>query len=53
MSFNGFSPETIKFLTELAINNNKTWFEAHRKDYDGFLMQPARAVGIQNSVKRT
>ncbi|MBK7433120.1 MAG: DUF2461 domain-containing protein [Chitinophagaceae bacterium] len=26
--------ETLKFLKELKKNNNKAWFELHRKDYD-------------------
>lgn len=27
-------PETLQFLENLAINNNKTWFDANRKTYD-------------------
>jgi uncharacterized protein (TIGR02453 family) len=43
MTFNGFSPQTIKFFADLAVNNNKPWFEAHRADYDNFVLGPARA----------
>lgn len=32
--FQGFSPETLKFLRALKANNNKAWFERHRKDYE-------------------
>jgi uncharacterized protein (TIGR02453 family) len=42
MRFKGFPPETIQFFAELAANNNKHWFEAHRSDYDDFVMEPSR-----------
>jgi len=28
--FNGFSPESLGYFEQLAANNNKVWFEAHR-----------------------
>lgn len=28
------TPSTIKFLKDLKKNNNKPWFDAHRKDYE-------------------
>jgi uncharacterized protein (TIGR02453 family) len=40
--FNGFYKETIKFYKELESNNSKEWFNAHRADYDNFVMNPAR-----------
>jgi uncharacterized protein (TIGR02453 family) len=40
--FKGFSPKTLKFLRGLKANNNKTWFEAHRADYNEFVLQPLR-----------
>src|SRR6266567_3625593 len=27
-------PSTLKFLKELKKNNNKSWFDAHRKEYE-------------------
>ena len=27
-------PSTLKFLKELNNNNNKAWFEEHRKNYE-------------------
>jgi len=27
-------PSTLKFLKDLKKNNNKTWFDAHRKEYE-------------------
>ena len=41
-SFAGFSPETVRFLTELEQNNDKLWFEANRQRFEGQLMEPAR-----------
>lgn len=41
--FNGFSKETSAFLRGLAKNNDKKWFDAHRKEYDAHLMEPAKA----------
>lgn len=50
MKFNGFSNETFKFLEDLAENNNKAWFDEHRKDYEKHLKTPlydlATDVGV-------
>lgn len=43
LKFKGFSPETFEFLTKLSKNNNKKWFDKHPKDYDDFLLEPAKA----------
>ena len=32
--FTGFRPAAFDFLRGLAANNEKTWFEAHRSDYE-------------------
>ena len=40
--FNGFSPKTLKFLKCLKVNNNKTWFQKHRTDYEEYVLQPLR-----------
>ena len=34
MEVPAISSETLGFLKELKANNNKEWFESHRKDYD-------------------
>ncbi len=36
-----FTPKTLKFLTALALNNNRAWFEAHKSDYEGQVREPA------------
>jgi len=46
MTFTGFPPETLAFFSELASNNNKSWFEAHRDDYDEYVMEPSREFVI-------
>ncbi len=40
--FSGFSRKTLKFLKELKANNNKTWFDSHRPDYETHVLQPLR-----------
>lgn len=42
-AFKGFPPEAVTFLVGLSRNNNKTWFEAHRGDYEAAIVQPALA----------
>ena len=40
--FQGFSRKAFKFLKDLKANNDKRWFEAHRADYEQYLLQPLR-----------
>ncbi len=42
--FTGFRPETFTFLAGLAFNNDRAWFESHRKDYEDFVVAPALAL---------
>lgn len=42
-SFKGFSRKMVDFFTSLEKNNNKEWFESHRKDYETFVMEPSKA----------
>ena len=42
MSFTGFPPEALNFFAELSVNNEKPWFEAHRSDYDNYVIEPSR-----------
>ncbi len=43
VGFQGFPPESIQFLRDLADNNTREWFEAHRQGYEQYLLEPARA----------
>lgn len=36
-----FTPKTLKFLTALALNNNREWFELHKADYEQLVRAPA------------
>ena len=42
--FNGFSPETIDFLWGIRLNNNRPWFEEHKKEYQQYLYEPMKAL---------
>ncbi len=44
MEFQGFSPETIDFLWGLRFNNNREWFEPHKKQYVKTLYEPMKAL---------
>jgi len=35
-----FRPETLAFLRELALNNSREWFTAHKKDYEQHVKGP-------------
>ncbi len=39
--FAGFSPELIRFLTELSANNNREWFQANKQRYEEQVRGPA------------
>lgn len=43
MEFNGFSKEALLFLESIRKNNNKEWFEAHRSEYEEYILNPSRA----------
>lgn len=40
--FTGFPTKTTTFLRNLAKNNSKAWFDAHRSDYDDYWVAPAK-----------
>jgi uncharacterized protein (TIGR02453 family) len=37
-----FTPASLRFLRALARNNERTWFEAHRREYEAFVLSPMR-----------
>jgi len=43
LKFQGFSNKTVKFFKDLKKNNTKKWFEAHKQEYETYVMHPARA----------
>lgn len=44
--FTGFSKQTLAFLSALALNNEKAWFDAHRDDYQRLLVEPAKSFVV-------
>ncbi|MGC2854877.1 DUF2461 domain-containing protein [Novispirillum sp. DQ9] len=36
--------EGRRFLADLAVNNDRAWFEAHRADFTRFVQEPLRAL---------
>jgi len=40
--FQGFNLKAFRFLKDIKAHNNKAWFEAHRGDYEQYLLQPLR-----------
>lgn len=36
-----FTPATLNFLAELAVNNEKNWFEANKARYEALVREPA------------
>jgi len=49
--FKGFPKEAVEFYAELKNNNNKPWFDGRKKDFDEYVMAPARdfvhAMGLR------
>lgn len=43
MSFAGFPPESLAFLTGIAAHNEKAWFDENRALYEAGYVAPARA----------
>jgi uncharacterized protein (TIGR02453 family) len=50
-TFAGFSADATKFLTGLARNNNRPWFESHRSIYEQELRAPLRALVEEMDVR--
>ena len=43
-SFNGFPRETFTFFRQLAQNNNREWFQAHRETYELACREPMKQL---------
>ena len=44
MTFTGFTKTAIGFLKDLAVNNNKEWFEKNRGIYETHLLTPLKQL---------
>jgi uncharacterized protein (TIGR02453 family) len=42
--FNGFTPAAPRFFAELAANNERVWFLAHKSDHEQNVVAPFRAL---------
>lgn len=43
VTFRGFSEDALQFLVDLALNNERTWFQARKADYERLLKLPLEA----------
>lgn len=46
-AFEGFPPEGFLFFRELAVNNNRGWFQEHKQDYIDYLQTPAVSLVVE------
>ena len=44
--FEGFRPEAITFLAELAANNDRAWFTPRKAEYERLLKEPLEALCV-------
>jgi len=42
--FDGFRPEALGFLVELALNNDRAWFTPRKSEYEALLKEPLEAL---------
>jgi len=45
-TFSGFPKKGLQFFRDLANNNNKEWFTAHKQDYADYIQTPAQEFVI-------
>ena len=45
--FQGFYPQTVDFMWGIRFNNEKSWFEAHKEEYQTYFYGPMRELGRQ------
>ena len=43
MSFSGFPKEGLAFLDNIIINNSKEWLDAHKEEYEKYIVSPNKA----------
>ena len=45
-AFTGFQPEAIHFLLELALNNDRAWFQPRKAEYERLLKEPLEGLCV-------
>jgi uncharacterized protein (TIGR02453 family) len=43
-SFTGFSRDAVQFLVELALHNERSWFQPRKAEYEHLLKEPLEAL---------
>jgi len=43
MHFTGFPKEGLAFLDQIIVNNSKEWLDAHKEEYERFIVTPNKA----------
>lgn len=47
MMFQGYDQQTVDFLWGIRFNNDRSWFQEHKEQYQIHLLAPTRALGEQ------
>ena len=47
MMFQGYDQQTVDFLWGIRFNNDRSWFQEHKEQYQTHLLAPTRALGEQ------
>jgi uncharacterized protein (TIGR02453 family) len=42
--FAGFSRDAVRFLADLAVNNERSWFQPRKAEYERLLKEPLEAL---------
>jgi len=42
--FDGFEPDALQFLADLAANNDRSWFKPRKPDYERLIKEPLEAL---------
>jgi uncharacterized protein (TIGR02453 family) len=50
-TFTGFRREAIQFLADLAVNNDRSWFQPRKADYERLLKEPLEALCVALSQR--
>lgn len=50
-NFPGFSREAMQFLVDLALNNERSWFQSRKADYERLLRQPLELLCADLAVE--
>jgi uncharacterized protein (DUF2461 family) len=49
--FSGFPQAGLEVLANLAVHNERVWFEAHKQDYQALLLEPVQIFVMTLGVK--